>query len=154
MNLYDELNAYLKSQILLTVATLGKEYPWTCSVYFGYSDGRFYFTSKRDTQHAKDIGNGAIVAFAVADSAQTPSAVIVGVQGRGFCRPARLDDATKIVVNYGQKFKEFLADYGSLPNLLEVMKGGTVYVIEAHSIKFTNKNLFKDAQILSFDLRA
>jgi len=152
MNLIEELNAYLNGQQVLTLATSGPDGIWCCSVFFGYADGRFYFSSKRSTRHARHIANGANVAFAVADSSQTPSDQIIGVQGEGYCRPAGLTDATNIIKHYGMRFIEYQEQFGKIERIAELLKGDASlpYIIEVSRIKFRNKPRFDGERIIEF----
>lgn len=152
MDIRQELDEYLKREAVMTLATSNGADPWICTVYYGYSEGKFYFTSKQKTRHAQDIGDGGTIAFAIADSSQTPAVKTVGVQGVGFCRPAKVVDAPAMVLHYGKRFTEFMRDFGNLAQLREMITGGAnqAYVLEIETIKYTNKNLFKDAQIIKF----
>lgn len=61
---------FLKSQHLMSLATLGKNIN-TCTVYYAPDDKfNLYFISEPDSNHCQNIAKNSSVAVAIADSAQ------------------------------------------------------------------------------------
>jgi uncharacterized protein YhbP (UPF0306 family) len=70
MTLKQEIDKYLRSQKLMSVATYGKS-PWIANVYYVHdSDLNLYFLSKNWREHCQAIGINNNVAVAIADSHQ------------------------------------------------------------------------------------
>jgi len=70
MDLKKEIDAYLKTQRLMSVATFGTS-PWIANVYFIHdTDLHIYFLSKTWREHSKAITSNPRVAVAIADSHQ------------------------------------------------------------------------------------
>lgn len=146
------LNDYLDSQTTFTLATHSEDGPWISNMFFGYIEGKLFFSSKLKTKHAKDIGSGSKVAFAIADSSQTPASKIIGLQGVGYCRLSSLEDAPSIIKHLGLRFAEYNSTFGNLAALKEVLQGGvsSPFTIEISMIKFLHKEKFGGYQIIEF----
>ncbi len=83
MNLKKEIDEYLKTQRLMSVATYG-EYPWIANVYYVHdSDLNLYFLSKHWREHCKAIELNSKVAVAIADSSQPIYKPQIGLQISG-----------------------------------------------------------------------
>ena len=147
------LSEYLRQQTAFTMATMNEKGPWISTMFFGYNEGKLFFSSKLKTQHAKDIGIGANVAFSIADSTQTPASKIIGVQGVGYCRPSKLEEASKIIKYLGLRFAEYNSTMGNLAALSDVLQGGvsSPFTIEISMIKYLHKEKFGGYQIVEFN---
>lgn len=146
------LNEYLAQQTAFTMATTSESGLWISTMFFGYDEGKLYFSSKLKTKHAQDIGSGANVAFSIADSTQTPASKIIGIQGLGYCRRSSLEEAPKIIKHLGMRFAEYNSTLGNLVTLKEVLQGGisSPFTIEISMLKFLHKEKFGGYQIIEF----
>ncbi|MBI3385403.1 dihydrofolate reductase family protein [Candidatus Gottesmanbacteria bacterium] len=93
------LQNYLKSQHLISIATLGNEI-WNCTVYFAIDDDlNFYFISKPTTTHCQNITKNQNVACTIVDSRQKVTDKKIGVQFNGIAERLTEVNDIKMAVN-------------------------------------------------------
>ncbi len=146
------LNEFMQHHTTFTLATYSDGRPWISTMFYGYIDGKLFFSSKLKTKHAKDIGSGSYVAFSVADSSQTPASKVIGIQGVGYCHRSDIEDAPKIIKHLGFRFAEYNSTLGNLNALKDILQGGvsSAFTIEISTIKFLHKEKFGGYQIIDF----
>ena len=147
MDLKQEIDTYLRTQKLMSVATYGKS-PWIANVYYVHdSDLNLYFLSKTWREHCQAIGINTKVTAAIADSHQQIYELQKGLQISGTAEQvniiSRLEWMFKmwnklISGNKGEKLtdpKKFL-DAGT----------SAIYKITPKRIKFFNTELWPKEQ--------
>ena len=146
------LNEYLENQTTFTLATSGENGLWISTMFYGYVDGKLYFSSKTKTRHAKEIGKGLQIAFSIADSSQTPAVPTVGLQGVGYCHPSGMNEMPSIIKHYGVRFAEYNDTFGNINALAGLIQGGLnlPFTIEISMIKFLHKPIFGGYRIIEF----
>ena len=152
----EAVEEYLRGQLVVMLATSGESGLWACSVFYAYNDAELLFASSKNSKHGMDIGKGANVAFAITDTTQTPAKTAIGIQGTGYCRPARISEASKFIRHYATRFPKYSSTHGNLSNLVKLIKtaDNRPYVLEIKQIKYTNKNLFETPQYFDFHRQA
>lgn len=90
MDLKKEIDVYLKTQRLMSVATFDGT-PWIANVYFIHdNDLHLYFLSKSWREHCKAIQSNPHVAVAIADSHQPIYKTQKGIQLEGIAEQVHI----------------------------------------------------------------
>lgn len=138
----DSLSEFLKSQRMISVATISDK-PFICNVYYGMDDNfNLYFISETSTDHAKNISKNPEVAVSVADTHQSVTDKKVGVQISGKASlvtdEKELISALKLWNKANPGFEKII----SLENMKKKIIKGKVYRIKPVSVKFFNEKLY------------
>lgn len=153
MNLKQEIDRYLKTQRLMSIATYGNS-PWIANVYYIHdSDLNLYFLSKHWREHCKAIDANNKVAVAIADSSQPIYRSQKGLQISGTAKSVNVISSLKWMF---QMWNKLIA--GSKGEKLSDPKKfldaglSKVYKITPKRIKFFNTELWPKDQfrILEF----
>ncbi len=153
MNLKKEIDEYLKTQRLMSVATYG-EYPWIANVYYVHdSDLNLYFLSKHWREHCKAIELNSKVAVAIADSSQPIYKPQIGLQISGTAAQVNIISSLKWMFKMWNKL--IAGEKGEkLSDPKKFLDAGLskVYKITPRRIKFFNTFLWPKEQfkILEF----
>ncbi len=147
MNLKQEINTYLKTQRLMSVATYGDS-PWIANVYYIHdSDLNLYFLSKNWREHCKAIEINKDVAVAIADSSQPIYKPQKGIQISGIAESVSIISSLQWMFKMWNKLiagskGERLAD----PKKFIDAGLSKVYKITPKRIKFFNTELWPKEQ--------
>jgi uncharacterized protein YhbP (UPF0306 family) len=153
MNLKKEIDNYLKTQKLMSVATYG-EYPWIANVYYVHdSDLNLYFLSKHWREHCKAIDQNEKVAVAIADSSQPIYRPQKGLQISGTAAPVSVISSLQWMFKMWNKLiagakGEKLSD----PKKFLDAGFSKVYKITPKRIKFFNTELWSKEQFKILEL--
>jgi len=153
MNLKHEIDHYLKTQSLMSVATYG-DIPWIANVYYVHdADLNLYFLSKNWREHCKAIEINNNVAVAIADSSQPIYRPQKGLQISGTAQSVNLVSSLQWMFKMWNKLiagskGEKLTD----PKKFVDAGLSKVYKITPKRIKFFNTELWPKDQfkILEF----
>ncbi|HCR36110.1 TPA: hypothetical protein DIU22_03665 [Candidatus Woesebacteria bacterium] len=149
----NEIDKYLKTQRLMSVATFYKN-PWIANVYYIHdSDLNLYFLSKNWREHCVAIKENPSVSVAIADSKQLIFESKKGLQIYGIAKP--LNSMAKISWIFKMWNKLISGEKGEkLANPKEFIEAGTssIYKITPKRIKFVNTELWpkEQSQVLEF----
>ena len=90
MDVRKEIDSYLATQRLMSVATYG-EHPWVANVYYVHDEKlNLYFLSKTWREHCQAIEKNPEVAVAIADSSQPIWKPQKGIQLYGTAAPVNV----------------------------------------------------------------
>lgn len=136
------LYEYLRSQKMMSVATVSQK-PFICNVYYGMDENfNFYFMSETTTYHAKNIAKNSKVAISIADTHQLVTDKKIGVQITGTASQVRdekeIIKALKLWNSNNPGFEKII----NLENMKNKKIKGKVYKIKPSFIKFFNELLF------------
>ncbi len=147
MTLKQEIDKYLKTQRLMSVATYG-DMPWIANVYYIHdSDLNLYFLSKDWREHCKAIEVNNKVAVAVADSSQPIYRPQKGIQISGTAKSVNTISSLKWMFKMWNKLiagskGEKLSD----PKKFIDAGLSKIYRITPKRIKFFNTELWPKEQ--------
>lgn len=134
---------YLRAHYITIIATKSQTGSlWICSVYYAYIDGTLLFASRPSTRHARDIGEGQAVAFAVTDTNQDPTVSAHGVQATGIARPAVWSEYGAFVRYYALRFPKYALEMTSAESIAASLHSETSlhpYVLIPNKIKLVDK---------------
>jgi uncharacterized protein YhbP (UPF0306 family) len=140
----NELQKFLTTQKLMTLATTGPNGPWISNVYYGYdsTDTSFYFISGLDTRHSVDILKSSTIAFGIASSDETDVTNRKAVQGVGTCEQMMTTDAIATGVRlHNEQFPVF-AERITVEYIASRDNESAVWKITPTYMKFWNDELF------------
>ncbi len=152
MDLKKEINNYLKTQKLMSVATRG-EYPWIANLYYVHDDElNLYFLSKHHREHCVALKTDNRVAVAIADSHQPIYKPQKGIQLHGIAEEVNLLDKLEWMFKMWNKL--IAEDKGEkLSDPKKFLEAGLsrVYKITPKRIKFFNTELWPKEQTQVFE---
>ncbi len=147
MDLKKQIDEYLKTQRLMSVATFG-DFPWIANLYYVHdSDLNLYFLSKQWREHCQAIEKNSKVAVAIADSSQPIYKPQKGLQIWGTARPVNI--LTQLEWMFKMWNKLIAGNQGEkLADPKKFLEAGTskVYKITPQRIKFFNTELWPKEQ--------
>ncbi|OGK15657.1 hypothetical protein A3H80_02195 [Candidatus Roizmanbacteria bacterium RIFCSPLOWO2_02_FULL_37_19] len=153
MNLKQEINKYLSTQKLMSVATYG-EYPWIANVYYVHDANlNLYFLSKSWREHCQALAINNKVAIAIADSYQSIYEPQKGLQINGTAQPVHI--ISKLEWMFKMWNKLIAGSKGEqLVDPKKFLDAGvsTIYKITPKKIKFFNTELWPKEQFKVLDL--
>src|SRR5687768_8880696 len=89
---------------VMQIATARNGVPWICTVYFVFTEGKFYWLSFPERRHSRDIADNDHVAVAVALEMGQP---VVGVQAEGRTRQvADQNEVATVMESYVAKYNQ------------------------------------------------
>lgn len=145
MDLKELAKEYFDNVKLMQLATINKNGPWICSVFFAADDNfNIYWTSGRDRQHSREIlEDGRVAITIVLDDVNKRALQIVGN-----AKEVADSDLERVHKLYQSKFGQ--KDYD-----LEEMKqrkpaGRAYWVFEPTQISFWDEQTFPDKPKQSF----
>ena len=147
MNLKQEIDNYLKSQRLMSVATYG-DIPWIANVYYVHDkDLSLYFLSKHWREHCKAIDENEKVAVAIADSSQPIYKPQKGLQINGMAKSVNIISSLQWMFKMWNKLIAG-AKGEKLSDPKKFLDAGLskVYKITPKRIKFFNTELWPKDQ--------
>lgn len=153
MDLKKQIDNYLKTQRLMSVATYG-DYPWIANVYFIHDkDLNLYFLSKHWREHCVAIEKNPKVAVAIVDSHQLIYKPQIGIQLYGTAKSVSAISKLEWMFKIWNKLiagskGEKLAD----PKKFMDAGVSKVYKITPKRIKFFNTNLWSKEQFKVLEL--
>lgn len=146
-----ELAKYLKTQMLMTLATAAPN-PWVATVYYAVDkDLNLYFVSPPASKHIKDIEKNNKVACAITDSHTKNSQKKVGIQMQATASLVKGWDRTKAILKIWHKSAPGAEDKINIKNMRGNVITSRVYQIKPTRIKFFNQRLYKETE-KTFDL--
>lgn len=139
MNPKDIVKEFLKENKVMQLATVGKDGPWICNLYFVADEqNNIYWTSARRRQHSKEILDNPKVAVTVLHDAEHKRSV--QVTGEAFV--VALDDAERVNKLYANKFGD------KTSRLQEVLandpEGRAYWVLKPQAIYLWDEVTFPD----------
>lgn len=149
----EQLLKYLQSQRLISLATWD-ERPRVCVVYYVIDHNfNFYFVSKPDTQHCRDISKNPIVACAVYSSDQNVTDKKTGAQIEGVADMVSGAEAMERALQLWNVANPGFENVINLPNILKSVIQSRVYKVVSKKIKFFNEELYgtEGSEIFSFE---
>jgi uncharacterized protein YhbP (UPF0306 family) len=139
MNPKDILKEFLTVNKVMQLATVGKNGPWICTLYFVIDDqNNIYWTSARNRQHSREIlDNSKVAATVVHDPVHKRA-----VQITGEAHEVPLSDVERINKLYADKF-------GDKPSRLQEVianrpDGRAYWVLKPQTISLWDEVVFPD----------
>ncbi|MCB9798612.1 pyridoxamine 5'-phosphate oxidase family protein [Candidatus Nomurabacteria bacterium] len=147
----DKLFAFLQTQRLMAIATMGSV-PWIANVYFGVDDaGKIYFVTNKKTKHAQHLLENPAIAFNTAWYDPNNHQDRKAIQGTGTCRMAQTaDEVQKGIELHNAYFPEF-AKRITVEWATDESHESRVWVIEPKYIKFWNDKLYGGDEFEEFE---
>jgi uncharacterized protein YhbP (UPF0306 family) len=137
-----ELLDYLATQAVMSLATFG-EHPSICTVYFTVDkDLNFYFISRPETEHCKNIELSGKVACSIADGRQKVSDKKIGVQMEGTAVELPTIEKIGTALMFWSKANFAFEGVVSVDAIKDRMIASRAYKITPTEIKFFNEELF------------
>ena len=147
MNLKLEIDTYLRTQKLMSVATYGKS-PWIANVYYVHdSDLNLYFLSKTWREHCQALDENIQVAVAIADSHQPIYKPQKGLQISGTAKQVNIISRLEWMFKMWNKLiSEGKGEKLTDPKKLLDAGTSAIYKITPNRIKFFNTVLWPKEQ--------
>ncbi len=135
------MQAFLKKQHVLSIATADEYRPWICNVYFVNEGNNFYFLSGTETRHALHMAKNKNIAFTTVwyDPDKLNDRKSVQAEGKG----KELQDLTGIrqaATLYGKKYKRDTEEL--MASVTKVGSKARFYVLTASYIKYWDDSAF------------
>lgn len=144
MNLQSEIYAYLQTQKLMALSTVGDE-PWPAIVYYiSDEELNLYFISHPDDIHSRNIAENNVVTGTIYDSSQNNAETKIGIQLRGQAEVVNTFDKVKWMVKLWNNI--IAKENGFRPDPKDLLSAGKsrVYRVTPEKIKFYNEALFPE----------
>lgn len=137
-----EVLEYLGSQAVMALATYG-DHPASCNVYFTVDkDLNFYFISRPETEHARNIAMNGKVACSIADGRQKVTDKKIGVQIKGVAEELPTIEKIGTALMFWSKANFAFEGVVTVDMVKERMFASRAYKITPTEIKFFNEELF------------
>lgn len=137
-----EVQKFLNSGHVLSLATLDHNDPWICTVFYGTdSDMNLYILTSPDTVHGKGIKQSPSVSVNIYDSSQEITKSLVGLQAKG--KAELVSNPVEAVKAFGiwLKFNPGAEKKISVDEIKK-LKDSRMYKIKLSYVKYFNKVLF------------
>lgn len=152
-NNFDKFKEYLKTQHLMSLATVDKNKPFVCTVYFTTdSKLNFYFVSPPAAHHCNNLSKNNFVSCAIYDSGQKVSSKKVGLQFVGTAKVVTKIGEIKKALQLWNKANPGAEKYINWDNMMKKVITSKVYTIKPQEIKFFNEKLYGDKESKIFKL--
>lgn len=146
----ENLLKFIKSQRLLSIATINSDGPWIANVYYVCDDQyKFYFLSSKDTKHSKSILNNPEVAVSITWFDQKNHRNRKSIQGTGVCRLANLSEIKTGVGLLYQNFPD-LRDILTLKWVSENIWNSRIWVVDLKYVKYWDDEIYGDSESEEF----
>lgn len=105
---------------MMQVATCVNNKPWNCTLYYAYDDDfNFYWISKKNTRHSREIMKNPNIAGVIAYDQQPPQRAVRGLQFEGKAKlltGKKEEKASKFYIKQMNREKTLLEDIRSGKN--------------------------------------
>lgn len=137
-----ELLKYLNAHAIMSLATVG-EHAAICSVYFTVDDDlNFYFISKPETEHCRNIEMNGVVVCAIADGDQKVTDKKIGVQIKGTAVELPTIEKIGTALMFWSKANFGFEGIVTVNTIKERMILSRAYKVIPTEIKFFNEELY------------
>ena len=137
----EQLESFIKSQRVLTLATKDWSKPWISNVYYWYQDGVFYFISLVDAQHSQQILQNNSIAFSTVRYNKSDHTDRKSLQWTGICKQATDEKSIALWVWLHNHYFPQFAERITVGRVLEDVNRA-VWMILPNTIKFWNDELY------------
>lgn len=146
---------FLKIQHLMSLATVNKNKPWACTVYFAVDeDLNLYFVSPPTSDHCRNLMKNKYVSCSIYDSSQKVNSKKEGLQLRGTVTVLRKVVDIKKALDLWNKANPGAENYISYENMQSKVITSKVYKITSQLFKYFNETLYGDKESKIFELGA
>lgn len=133
---------YLGTQAIMSLATFG-EHAAICTVYFTVDeDLNFYFMSRPETEHCKNIKINGMVACSIADGGQQVTDKKIGVQIKGVAVELPTIETIGTALLFWSKANFGFEGIVTVDTIKKRMIESRAYKVTPTEIKFFNEELF------------
>lgn len=148
-----QIRKYLKTQHLMSLATVNKNKPWVCTVYFAVDeDLNLYFVSPPNADHCRYLTRNKYVSCSIYDSSQKVNSKKEGLQLRGTVTVLRKVADIKKALDLWNKANPGAEEYISYENIQKKVITSKVYKITPQLFKYFNETLYGDKESKIFRL--
>lgn len=124
----DKALQYIESHNVMSIATLGPEYPWNTAVFYVSVGFELFFVSSPDSRHCQNISRNANIAVTIQED-YFEWQTIKGIQMDGTVESVPDDQRQYVIKQYKNKFS-FLQDQNRTPaDIIDALEKGAWYRI-------------------------
>lgn len=149
-----DIEKFLFSNGIMSLAVSEKNRPWICTLYYGIDkDLKMYIVTDPNSVHGKTLEKNNIVAFNIFDSHQKISKPKKGVQGVGVCsRVKGIAEITKGLYLW-HRANPGIEEKITVSDILKKLSDTKIYKITPTNLKYFNKELYGSEEygVLQFD---
>lgn len=146
-----QIQKYLKTQHLMSLATANKNKPWACTVYFAVDkDLSLYFVSPPNADHCRYLAKNKYVSCSIYNSQQKVDSKKEGLQLSGTVKVLSKVVDIKKALNLWNKANPGAEKYINYENMQKKVITSKVYKITPLMFKYFNESLYGDKELKVF----
>ena len=142
---------YLKTQHLMSLATVNKNKPWACTTYFAVdNDLNLYFVSPPKADHCRYLSKNKYVSCSIYDSRQKVNSKKEGLQLGGTVEVISKVSEIRKALDLWNLTNPGAEKYINYENMKKKIITSKVYKIKPQIFKYFNEGLYGDKELKVF----
>lgn len=142
----DHIQAFIKKNFQMTIATYGEQ-PWIATVYYSADDElNIYFLSDPNTIHCQHIARNPEVAISIANSPQSPTSKKKGLQIFGIAEQISSEKKISHALNLWRNSLGVTSDSYTYAGMMKNAIKGRMYKVTVKKVKFFNQELWSEGE--------